>query len=219
MNRTVAWAVFWALIALALVAAVAFSFVFLDMPLAEYSRRVFGAHHVFAEGRHATIFMACAALAAVVLAIVRLVHGGLSPFWKAVGLACVAAICTYAVNAYVFKVLFGTNDLASVLDHGARHAFNLGEGTANSGLPSGHFALTTSFVGVFMRLYRKSRLPLSLFLLASGVFIVLGGWHFLSDVIAGAMVGLSAGFLAATVWQTHEAKLDSAVLDPRTGGD
>ena len=63
--------------------------------------------------------------------------------------------------------------------------------------------LAGAFAGVFMRLYRTSFLPLSTLLLIAAVLLVVGDWHFVSDVIAGTFVGVSAGLLAVEVWLAH----------------
>jgi hypothetical protein len=68
--------------------------------------------------------------------------------------------------------------------------------------------LAGAFAGVFMSLYRASVWLFSgLLVLAAGLLIV-GDWHFLSDVIAGTFVGVSAGILAGELWTVH-AKLRS----------
>jgi hypothetical protein len=63
--------------------------------------------------------------------------------------------------------------------------------------------LAGAFAGVFMRLYRTSILPLSALLLIAAVLLIAGNWHFVSDVIAGTIVGISAGLLAGYVWLAH----------------
>jgi len=57
-----------------------------------------------------------------------------------------------------------------------------------------------------MRLYKASiRLFCVLLLLAAGLMLV-GDWHFLSDIIAGAFLGTSAGILAGEGWAAHSAR-------------
>jgi hypothetical protein len=66
--------------------------------------------------------------------------------------------------------------------------------------------LAGAFAGVFMRLYRPSiRLFSALLLIAAGLLLV-GDWHFLSDIIAGAFLGTSAGILAGEGWAAHSAR-------------
>jgi hypothetical protein len=66
--------------------------------------------------------------------------------------------------------------------------------------------LAGAFAGVFMRLHKASiRLFSALLLIAAGLLLV-GDWHFLSDIIAGAFLGTSAGILAAEGWAAHSAR-------------
>jgi membrane-associated phospholipid phosphatase len=46
-------------------------------------------------------------------------------------------------------------------------------------------------------------LPFSALLLIATVLLIAGDWHFVSDVIAGTFVGVSAGLLAGEVWLAH----------------
>jgi hypothetical protein len=36
--------------------------------------------------------------------------------------------------------------------------------------------------------------------------LLVGDWHFLSDIIAGAFLGTSAGILAGEGWAAHSAR-------------
>ena len=66
--------------------------------------------------------------------------------------------------------------------------------------------LAGAFAGVFMRLYKVSIWPLSALLLIAAGLLLVGDWHFLSDIIAGAFLGTSAGILAAEGWAVHSAR-------------
>jgi membrane-associated phospholipid phosphatase len=191
----------WLLSLVACAAAVAASFAEIDVPVARHFWRI---------GRHlgylGTLFNGAVILtleSAVVLALIlaRVVRGHLSRFAETLGLACLASICAYAINDAVLKAFFGVQAPAAVL-HGARHVFfamRLGDGS----FPSGHMTLAGAFAGVFMRLYRSSIGPLTALLLVAAVLLVVGGWHFISDVIAGTFLGVSAGILAAEGWIAH----------------
>jgi hypothetical protein len=67
-------------------------------------------------------------------------------------------------------------------------------------------ALSGSFAGVFMRLYRRSVPLFSGLLLIAATLLIVGDWHFLSDVIAGTFIGVSAGLLAGEVWLAHSGR-------------
>ena len=51
--------------------------------------------------------------------------------------------------------------------------------------------------------YRTSILPFSLLLLVAALLLIVGDWHFVSDVLAGTFVGVSVGILAGEVWLAH----------------
>ena len=183
-------------------AVAAFSFVEIDVWLA---------HRLWSVGRHlsslstafgATVILTLEAVVVVSLIVARLLRGHISRFAEALGVACLASICAYGINDQVLKPLFGVEDPVAVM-HGAKHAFHLASGLALASFPSGHMVLAGAFVGVFMRLYRASVGLLSGVLLLAAVLLVVGGWHFLSDVIMGAFLGVSGGILAAEAWAVH----------------
>jgi uncharacterized membrane protein YoaK (UPF0700 family) len=57
-----------------------------------------------------------------------------------------------------------------------------------------------------MSLYRVALWSLAALLALAALLLVVGDWHFVSDVIAGGFVGLSAGVLAGAVWRLHSER-------------
>jgi len=184
------------------VVLVAVTFHYVDMRVAYAVKGILGSSRGVAKGFTSAVLLSAEAAVALVLIVIRITRGRLSPLGEAAALACLTSICAYAIDDSVLKIFFGVPSPGPVLD-GAWHRIHLMEGTPNSGFPSGHMVLSGSFGGVFMRLYRKSVRPLSILLFIGAVLLVLGDWHFVSDVISGAFVGLSAGFLAGEVWSAH----------------
>lgn len=194
----------WLLSLLICTLAIAVAFVYFDVPTA---RRVYGilASTESLEGGFASaVLLGVEAVVALALVIMRITRGHLSRFSEATLLACLTSICTYAINESTLKFVFGVPNPKAVL-HGTQHAFNLISGSSNSSFPSGHMVLAGAFAGVLMRLYRISVLPLSALLLIAAVLLIVGDWHFISDVIAGTFVGISAGLLAGEVWLAHSS--------------
>ena len=192
----------WLLSLLICTLVVAVAFVYFDVPIA---RRVYGIlepAETLATVFASAVLLGVEAAVALALVIIRITRGHLSPFREATALACLTSICAYAINDSTLKLFFGVPNPAVVLQ-GTQHAFNLLGGSLNSSFPSGHMVLAGAFVGVFMRLYRTSILPFSALLLMAAALLVAGDWHFVSDVIAGAFVGVSAGLLAGKVWLVH----------------
>ena len=70
-----------------------------------------------------------------------------------------------------------------------------------------------------MQLQPRTR-PFMVILLGIGsVALVVGNWHYVGDVIAGAFVGSTAGYVAAELWnrhvQSHPTNLDLIVAGSR----
>jgi membrane-associated phospholipid phosphatase len=191
----------WFVAFVACAAAVTFSFSDIDVAIAR---------HFWTVGRHlsdlstafgAAVILALESAVVLVLILARLVRGHLSRLGETLGIACLASICAYAINDQVLKPFFGVQDPVAVL-HGARHIF-FAKSFVDGSFPSGHMALAGAFAGVFMRLYRVSIRPLAILLLLAAALLVVGDWHFLSDVIAGTFLGVSAGILAGEGWLVH----------------
>ena len=154
------------------------------------------------KGFASAVLLGIEAAVALALVFIRITRGHLSRFGEATALACLTSICAYAINDSNLKLFLGVPNPAAVL-HGTRHALNLLAGSSNSSFPSGHMVLAGAFAGVFIRLYRTSILPFSALLLIAAVLLIVGDWHFVSDVIAGTFLGISAGILGGEVWLAH----------------
>jgi membrane-associated phospholipid phosphatase len=193
----------WFLSFVACAAVAAFSFAEMDVPVA---------HRVWGVARHlsplnatfgATVILSLESAVVLGLIVARLMRGHISRFAETLALACLASICAYGINDEVLKPLFGVPGPLAVVD-GARHTFNFAAGFAySSSFPSGHMMLAGAFAGVFMRFYRASIRPLAVLLLVAAALLVVGDWHFISDVIVGTFLGVSAGVLAAEGWTVH----------------
>ncbi len=193
----------WFAVMLATAILVAFAFKHVDLQvmaaLTPFSPRIAR----LGDGLGSVVILSLEATVFLVLVIARMLRGTLSPLGKAVAAACVSSICVYAVNASVLKVLFGVPAPWQVLA-GLPHSAHFLQGTADSSFPSGHMALAGAFAGVLMRHYPKSILPFAAALALAAGLLIAGGWHFVSDILAGTFVGVSAGLLAGEVWFAHE---------------
>lgn len=193
----------WFLSLLACAAAITFSFSEVDVAVARHFWRV-GRHlSELSTAFGAAVILTLESAVVLVLILARLVRGHLSRLGETLAIACLASICAYAVNDQVLKPFFGVQDPVAVL-HGARHVF-FAKTFVDGSFPSGHMALAGAFAGVFMRLYRVSVRPLALLLSLAAGLLVVGDWHFLSDVIGGVFLGVSAGMLAGEGWAVHSA--------------
>jgi len=186
-------------------AIVAFSFLRMDVPAALYFWNVDHLRSPLNMAFGSTVILTAEAAVILFTVLARLLRGQISVFGETLAIACLVSMCAYVVNDHVLKVFFGVPNLADVV-HGAGHSFNFWMGSDNSSFPSGHMVLAGAFGGFFMRLYKASiRIFAALLLIAAGLLLV-GDWHFLSDIIAGAFLGVSAGILAGEGWAAHTAR-------------
>ena len=205
MNRLRPTVQLWLLSFAICVALVTFSFSRIDLPLAAYCSGISRHLAVLGEGLGSAIILSAETATVMVLIFVRLVRGKLPHYAEALAVACLVSICAHAIDDTVLKLFFGVPSPADVAQ-GAHHALHLWKGSPQSGFPSGHMALAAAFAGVFMRLYPISIWLLSSLLFAAAALLIAGDWHFLSDIIAGAFVGISAGLLAGELWIVHSSR-------------
>lgn len=178
------------------------TFAYLDVPVARLFSGFLSSKEALAAGFGSAVLLGIEAAVAFTLIILRITRGHLSPFREATVLACLTSICAYAINDGTLKFFFGVPD-PSVVMLGTHHSIHFLKGSSTCSFPSGHMVLAGSFAGVFIRLYRSTILPLSILLLIAAVLLIVGEWHFVSDVIAGTFLGVSAGVLAGKVWLAH----------------
>jgi membrane-associated phospholipid phosphatase len=195
----------WSVSLVVCAAIVAFSFLRMDVPTALYFWNVGHLRSPLNAAFGSAIILSAESAVILFMVLARLVRGHISAFGETLAIACLVSMCAYVVNDHVLKVFFGVPNPADVV-HGAGHNFNFWMGSDNGSFPSGHMVLAGAFAGVFMRLYKASvRIFSALLLIAAGLLLV-GDWHFLSDIIAGAFLGTSAGFLAGEAWAAHSAR-------------
>lgn len=74
-------------------------------------------------------------------------------------------------------------------------------GDAYQSFPSGHITAICAVVAVLWISYPRWRALYVTAVLAVGLGLVGANYHFLSDVIAGAFVGVSTGVMATAIWR------------------
>jgi membrane-associated phospholipid phosphatase len=194
-------------------ALVALSFAYADLRIERFWSHLVHESAAFGEGLGIAVILSAEAIAVAGVILARLLYGKVPRAGETLVVACLTSISVYAINSNVLKLFFGVPNPHEVI-RGAAHAFNLWAGSPRSSFPSGHMALAAAFAGVFMRIYRASGWPFALFLALSGCLLIVGSWHFLSDVIAGTFVGLSAGLLAGELWGMHLRAAEAQPLQP-----
>jgi membrane-associated phospholipid phosphatase len=140
------------------------------------------------------------------LAVIRVVRGSLPEYGNALFVATCASLLSFEANDYILKVIFGRQDPSDFLHipHIAPiHVFNFMRGDDHSSFPSGHMVMATAFAAALIRKYPRTLPALALLLCVSAIALLVGEWHFVSDVIAGTFVGGTVGFVAGKLWDQH----------------
>jgi membrane-associated phospholipid phosphatase len=120
--------------------------------------------------------------------------------WKvgqAAMLFSISVIWTSAIVEIVLKRSFGRLGInAWVLQHA--YGFHLFAGTDPQfrSFPSGEAAMLSAVICVLWPIYPRLRPLLALLAIVETFLILSLNWHFLSDVIAGALVGLAGSIVA-----------------------
>jgi membrane-associated phospholipid phosphatase len=200
IKKLIAW---WCIALLAVLVAIVVSVQWLDMPIARHF--LGGSGHVagLAGLLGSPELVAGEAFLMAILAVIRIIRGSLPDYAKALFVACLASLSAFSINDFTLKVVFGRYNPHVFFIAAPRPVFNFLHGDHTSAFPSGHMVMATAFAAVLTRVYFRTW-PLFTGLLCLGAYLlILGDWHFLSDVIAGTFVGGTAGLVAGELWDEH----------------
>lgn len=89
----------------------------------------------------------------------------------------------------------------SLIRDGVFGFFPFHGGSGYRSFPSGHTTITSAVLTVFWICYPKFRLLYALVMGAVAIGLVGANFHFLSDVIAGAFLGVSVGWISVALWE------------------
>jgi membrane-associated phospholipid phosphatase len=129
--------------------------------------------------------------------VIRLMRGKLPDLAWSVIFALSASIFAFIVTDIMLKKIFGRPTPIEFVYGGIAPALRFLQGNAHSSFPSGHMAGATAFLTTLLMLYPQTRPTLMLLIWGAAAVLVIGDTHFLSDVVAGAFVGATAGVIAA----------------------
>jgi membrane-associated phospholipid phosphatase len=172
----------------------------LDIPIALFFLADRG-HFAKLEAGLSGPILAMAELVLIIgLAIVRMARGSLPEFAKAIFVASCGSLLAFLANDYGLKFIFGRRIPYKLFHSVPDHVFNFFEGSRHSSFPSGHMVMATAF-GVALIHLQPRTWPFVLILLCIGAIgLIIGDWHFVGDVIAGAFVGATVGLAAGWLW-------------------
>jgi membrane-associated phospholipid phosphatase len=148
-----------------------------------------------------------AALAFIALGLLALSKSRVSMFQAELLLCSISLVVAEAIKDQL-KFVFGrtwpetwVSNNPSLIQDGIYgfHPFHGGIGFAS--FPSGHAAAICAVMSILWIYYRKFR-PLYVICVATVVVGLTGAnYHFFSDIIVGAFIGVSTGWMAVAIWQ------------------
>lgn len=197
----------WLLSLAATSLASAISYLWLDQPIALLVHMQFPHADAFARLTHIPDpLIPLAVIAFIVLGLRRLSGRPLANFHTATLICSISLIMAEATKDKL-KYVFGrtwpetwVQNNSSFIRDGA-YGFNLFHGGAGYGsFPSGHSAVICAVISVLWVFYPKLRTVYLMVFLAVAIGLVGANYHFLSDIIAGAFVGVSTGWMATALW-------------------
>ena len=203
------WLLAFVLVALAIV----ISYFLIDRPIALFVHSYLPQNSQ-ALAEPATYFpnplIALASVAFLALGIRGLAGRPLSKMQAAIFLCSVSLLIAEPIKSQL-KFVFGrtwpeswNQNNPSFIHDGIYgfHWFHGGAGAFQS-FPSGHMAAICAVASVLWVYYPRLRSVYSIVTLAALVGLVGANFHFLSDAIAGAFVGASAGLMATNLFTRH----------------
>ena len=174
-------------------------FIFIDVPLAQYVWTFPAKPKILKGHLDGPVILEIEVALVMALLVSGVLIGKVPRVAKVTFVACAASISAYAINIIIFKPLFGIPNPGDVLA-GAQRTVHWFGGAESSSFPSGHMMISASFVSVIAQNYRVPIWLITSVLIAIGVILIAGNWHFLSDVIAGAWLGLLYGQAIGRYW-------------------
>jgi membrane-associated phospholipid phosphatase len=190
--------------------AVAVAYLWLDRPTALWAHGHFsGAHRDILRqlGHIPDPLIPLAVIGFLLLGLWAVLGRSFSKHQAAIFVCSVAVIVAETIKD-LLKFIFGrtwpetwVNNNPSFI-HGGSYGFHfMHGGGAYQSFPSGHMGASCAVLAVLWNWYPRLRWLYVLTGLAVGAGLVMADYHFLSDVIAGAFVGISTGWMGTAVWK------------------
>lgn len=189
---------------LGLAGAIVVSILWIDRPLARAFAVFRLGHEVFSSSTVTQPVMLALAYAGLALGLGFLATGRRLPRWvEAAMLAGIALLAGLWLTHEVLKPIFGRT-LPSYYLRTGRHGFHWFQGSARGAFPSGHSVQASAMLTVLWVYYPRWRWLCIVAMAVLAVALMLGQWHYLSDIMAGTGVGVATASAAIGLW--HAAR-------------
>ena len=150
------------------------------------------------------------ALSLIALALVLWQHRRFHGARHVIILAAISAILALITNNTFLKPIFGRTSIDEFLYWPSHYGFYFFKGGWKTNFPSGHMALVVAAATVGWRAFPRLRWMFASAVAIAAFLLLFGEWHFVSDLIAGALWGNLVA-LMVIAWSDR--------LKPVAGGD
>jgi membrane-associated phospholipid phosphatase len=205
----------WIVTLLGVVTAVVFSIFWVDRPLALFAHDHFRfvVRGTVAELSYFPNPLVVVALVLSGILTLRMIFGRPLSWHQANIFVCSLGVIFTEMIKNILKFIFGrtwpetwVDNNPSFIRDGIYGFHFMHGGSAYQSFPSGHMAAACTVLSIVWIRYPDFR-PFSVIAgLLVGTVLVGANYHFLSDVIAGAFVGISVGWIATVIWDVCVAK-------------
>jgi membrane-associated phospholipid phosphatase len=202
----------WLLSLVVTALAVVISYLWIDRPIALFVHVHLPHHEAFAQLTHIPEPFIPLAIVTFFALGLRTMSGRLLSKNYTTALICSTSLIMAEAIKNQLKFIFGRlwpetwvlNNPSFIRD--GAYEFDLFHGGAGyASFPSGHTSMTCAVISVLWILHPKLRALYLLVVLAITVSLIGTNYHFLSDIIAGAFVGISTGWMATALWKVRPA--------------
>ncbi|HEY2032997.1 MAG TPA: phosphatase PAP2 family protein [Rhizomicrobium sp.] len=195
-----AWLI--AFVVCALATAIVFAFV--DVPVATFFHEFHRASAIRVREFRIPALIGCLGLAFLFVGLRSFGGRPLDTTSETIVLAALALALTMSINEFVLKPFFGRPTPHNFFKTG-HSFFGWLRDVHKSSFPSGHAAQMASVGAVLWTRYRRWRAPVILVVFLLCAIMIIGGWHFVSDLIAGAFLGVFCAAILQSLWQSRPA--------------
>ena len=182
-----------------------------DKPIALWIYSIFGGRRVPTEVADRILSIPLiSAIIFVVCGLLAILGHRFSKFGIAVALCAISTLATIIIKDQL-KFAFGRTwpdtwgpGIVSFVRDGAYGFHFFQSGKSFESFPSGHAAVAGAVLSVASILFPSLRIICAIGVVMADVGLVALNLHFLSDVVAGSFVGLSAGLFTVALWDASD---------------
>jgi membrane-associated phospholipid phosphatase len=204
----------WSLGFLGTAIAITACYLWLDRPIAQFAHDELQRFHLFEKLTLIPEALTPLAVVAFMVLGLRGLTGGRLSRLQTVMLLSGVSLAVAVIIKDQLKFAFGrtwpetwTRNNPSFIHDGVYGFYPFHGGGGYASFPSGHTTTICTVMTVLWICYTRFRPVYALCMAAVAIGLVGANFHFLSDVIAGGFLGLSAGWLGVALWEIGDRRV------------